>query len=62
MNVSFELNEQEQKIVEDYAKLHSVTVEQAFKQALFEKINKSQNSLLGNSNNFIGPFGGFFFG
>lgn len=38
MILSIILTEQEKNIAESYAKLHNLSLEEAFKQALFEKI------------------------
>lgn len=38
MSFSIRLNEQEKELAESYAKLHSISVGEAFKKALFEKI------------------------
>ncbi|MCD8328901.1 MAG: DUF6290 family protein [Ruminococcus sp.] len=38
MAFSIRLTEQEKKLAESYAKLHSVSLGEAFKNALFEKI------------------------
>ena len=38
MAFSIRMTEEERRIVDSYAKLHSMTVGEAFKQALFEKI------------------------
>ena len=38
MAFSIRLTEQERKLADSYARLHSVTLSEAFKQALFEKI------------------------
>lgn len=37
MSFSIRLSEQERALVDSYAKLHSISVGDAFKQALFEK-------------------------
>lgn len=41
MAFSIRLTEQEKKIVDSYARLHSISLGEAFKQALFEKSKKS---------------------
>ena len=38
MAFSIRLTEQEKKVAESYARLHSMSLGEAFKQALFEKI------------------------
>ena len=38
MSFSIRLTEQERMIVDSYAKLHSMSIGEAFKRALFEKI------------------------
>ena len=38
MILSIILTEQEKNVAESYAKLHTLSLEEAFKQALFEKI------------------------
>ncbi len=38
MAFSIRLSEQEKKLAESYAKLHSISLAEAFKSALFEKI------------------------
>ena len=38
MAFSIRLTEQEKKIADSYARLHSISLEEAFKRALFEKI------------------------
>ena len=38
MAFSIRLTEQERELAESYAKLHSISVGEAFKQALFERI------------------------
>ena len=40
MAFSIRLTEQEKKIVDCYARLHSISLGEAFKQALFEKIEE----------------------
>ena len=40
MAFSIRLTEQEKKLAESYAKLHSLSLGEAFKQALFEKIEE----------------------
>lgn len=38
MSFSIRLTDEEKKLAESYARLHSLTVSEAFKRALFEKI------------------------
>ena len=38
MSFSLRLSEEEKKMAESYAKLHSMSVSEAFKKALFERI------------------------
>ena len=38
MSFSIRLTDEERKLAESYAKLHSLTISEAFKRALFEKI------------------------
>ncbi|MCD8049809.1 MAG: DUF6290 family protein [Clostridia bacterium] len=38
MALSITLTQQESRLAESYARLHSLTIDEAFKQALFEKI------------------------
>ncbi len=38
MALSIKLTQQESRLAESYARLHSLTIDEAFKQALFEKI------------------------
>ena len=40
MSLSIRLTRKERRLAESYAKLHSSTVEDAFKKALFEKIEE----------------------
>ena len=40
MAFSIRLTEQEKKIADSYARLHSISLGEAFKQALFEKIEE----------------------
>ena len=44
MAFSIRLTEEERKLVDSYAKIHSISVGEAFKKALFEKLKK--NSIL----------------
>lgn len=38
MSLSIRLTEQEKQLADSYARLHSMSLEEAFKRALFEKI------------------------
>ena len=38
MSFSIRLNEDERKLADSYAKMHSISLSEAFKSALFEKI------------------------
>lgn len=40
MTFSIRLNEEERKLADSYAKLHSMTVGEAFKRALFDRIDE----------------------
>ena len=40
MSFSIRLTEEERKLVDSYAKIHSISVGEAFKKALFEKIEE----------------------
>ena len=40
MALSIRLTEEERKLVDSYAKIHSISVGEAFKKALFEKIEE----------------------
>lgn len=46
MVVSINLNEKEYKLVGSYAKLHSISIDEAFKDALFEKIEDEYDAAL----------------
>ncbi|HRN40052.1 MAG TPA: DUF6290 family protein, partial [Ruminococcus bromii] len=46
MAFSIRLTEQEKKIVDSYARLHSISLGEAFKQALFEKIEEEYKQLM----------------
>ncbi len=61
MTITFEIDDEEKQLAEEYAQLHSVTIEQAFKEALIEKIRFEKGSHGFTNNNFVG-FGGFTFG
>ncbi|MCH4071732.1 type II toxin-antitoxin system RelB family antitoxin [Pseudoramibacter sp.] len=39
MSFSIRLNPEERKLADSYAKLHGISLSEAFKQALFEKID-----------------------
>ena len=45
MAFSIRLTEQEKKIADSYARLHSISLGEAFKQALFEKKSKKNMTL-----------------
>jgi len=38
MDISIRLTDEERKLAEDYAKRHSISLDEAFKRALFERI------------------------
>ncbi len=46
MAFSIRMTEEERRLVDSYAKLHSMTVGEAFKRALFEKIEDEFDSVL----------------
>ena len=46
MSILINLNEDEQRLIESYAKLHSVTVEQALKTALLETIEDEYDLII----------------
>lgn len=48
MAFSIRLTEQEKKIASSYAKLHSLSLGEAFKQALFEKIEDEYDITVAN--------------
>ena len=48
MAFSFILNEDERQLVDSYAKLHSITVGEAFKRALFDKIEEEYDIAIAN--------------
>lgn len=48
MSLSINLSAEETKLAESYAKIHSVTLSEAFKSALFEKIEDEFDNILGN--------------
>lgn len=47
MAFSIRLTEQEKQLANSYAKLHSVSLGEAFKQALFEKIEEEYDITVG---------------
>ena len=47
MAFSIRLTEDERKLAESYAKLHSFSLSEAFKRALFEKIEDEYDIMLG---------------
>jgi hypothetical protein len=47
MTVSIRLTEDERALAESYAKLHSLTLAEAFKRALFEKIEDEYDITIG---------------
>ena len=61
MTITFEINDEEKQLAEEYAQPHAVTIEQAFKEALIEKIRFEKGSHGFTNNNFVG-FGGLTFG
>lgn len=48
MAFSIRLNEEERQLVDSYAKLHSITVGEAFKRALFDKIEEEYDIAIAN--------------
>lgn len=48
MSIEIKLTKKEKKLVKSYARLHAVTVEQAFKRALFELIEDEYDAALGD--------------
>ena len=48
MAFSIRLNEDERQLVDSYAKLHSLTVGEAFKRALFDKIEEEYDIAIAN--------------
>lgn len=48
MAFSIRLNEDERQLVDSYAKLHSITVGEAFKRALFDKIEEEYDIVIAN--------------
>lgn len=47
MSFSIRLNANERALVDSYAKLHSISISDAFKQALFEKIEEEYDITVG---------------
>ena len=47
MAFSIRLTEDERALAESYAKLHSLTLAEAFKRALFEKIEDEYDTMIG---------------
>ena len=47
MTISIELTEEERMLAEDYSKRHSISMEEAFKTALFEEIEDDYDSIIG---------------
>ena len=48
MAFSIRLNEDERQLVDSYTKLHSITVGEAFKRALFDKIEEEYDIAIAN--------------
>ena len=48
MAFSIRLNEDERQLVDSYAKLHSITVGEALKRALFDKIEEEYDIAIAN--------------
>lgn len=48
MAFSIRLTEEERKLAESYSKLHSLSLGEAFKQALFEKIEEEYDIAVAN--------------
>ena len=48
MAFSIRLNEDERQLVDSYAKLHSITVGEAFKRSLFDKIEEEYDIAIAN--------------
>ena len=48
MAFSIRLNEDERQLVDSYAKLHSITVGEDFKRALFDKIEEEYDIAIAN--------------
>ena len=49
MSFSIRLTEEERQIADSYAKLHSVSVSEAFKRAFFEKIEDEYDIVLADA-------------
>ena len=48
MAFSIRLTDEERKLADSYAKLHSISIGEAFKKALFEKIEEEYDSAIAN--------------
>ena len=48
MSFSIRLTEEERKLADSYAKLHSISLAEAFKKALFEKIEDEYDIIIAN--------------
>lgn len=48
MAFSIRLTEEEKKLADSYARIHSISIGEAFKQALFEKIEDEYDIVLAN--------------
>ncbi len=48
MAFSIRLTEEERNLAESYAKIHSISIGEAFKQALFEKIEDEYDIVVAN--------------
>ena len=48
MSFSIRLSDEEKQLAESYAKLHSMSVGEAFKRALFEKIEDEYDIIVAN--------------
>ena len=51
MAFSIRMNEEEKALAESYAKLHAMSLGEAFKRALFERIEEEYDISLANKNN-----------
>lgn len=49
MSFSIRLSEDERQLVDSYAKIHAISVSEAFKKALFEKIEDEYDIAVANS-------------
>ncbi len=49
MAFSIRLSDEEKMLVQSYAKLHSITMAEAFKTALFEKIEEEYDIMIADS-------------